>query len=298
MSNGPVIETKGLRSSYGGRSVLDGLDLRLEEGATLGFLGRNGAGKTTTLRILVGLRRAEAGSARVFGHDAWDLAVPLKRRIGYLPEGAPGFPWMRVGELARFAASCNPLWDDDYARSLARRLALPVDAKVGGLSLGEARRLGLLLALAHRPDLLVLDEPAGGLDPAVRREFLDVVLDLISREGKSVILSSHLLDDVERVASHIGILEGGRMTALAPIDALQDAVREVAIEGPARLAKRDLPGALRLRRTGEQAWVATLADGREEALAALQARLAGARVEARALSLEEIFLAYVEHDDA
>jgi ABC-2 type transport system ATP-binding protein len=298
MSGEPVIETQGLRSSYGARTVLDGLALRLEVGATLGFLGRNGAGKTTTLRILVGLRRAEAGSARVFGRDAWDLDVPLKQRIGYLPEGPIGFPWLRVGELVRFTADCNPRWDDAYARDLARRLALPPEAKISRLSLGETRRLGLLLALAHRPDLLVLDEPAGGLDPAVRREFLDVVLDLIAREGKSVLFSSHILTDVERVASHIGILEGGRMATLGPIDALQDRVREVEIDGPVELAPDALPGALRLRRAGERSWVATLADGGEAGLAALRARLPGARVSARALSLEEIFLAYVGRSDA
>jgi ABC-2 type transport system ATP-binding protein len=293
MSGEPVIETRNLEKSYGKKLVLNGLDLRLEAGQVLGFLGRNGAGKTTTLRILVGLRRATKGVARVFGQDCWQLPLRERHRIGYLSESQNTFPWIRVEQLLEFAAAFHPSWDGAYAQDLLRKLELPTRERIRTLSLGQERRLGLLLALCHHPDLLVLDEPAGGLDPVVRREFLDVVIDLVAREGKSVILSSHILTDVERLASHIGILEGGRLLYQGPLDSLQDTVREVDLELDDASERIEVPGAVRIARRGPHSWTVTVPGWDATALGRLQARFPGARLSVRALSLEEIFLAYV-----
>jgi ABC-2 type transport system ATP-binding protein len=293
MSSDLVIETRNLEKAYGAKVVLNGLDLRLEAGQVLGFLGRNGSGKTTTLRILVGLRRATGGLARVFGHDCWRLPMRERHRIGYLSESQTTFPWMRVEQLLEFAAAFHPRWDRSYAQDLLRKLELPTRERIRTLSLGQERRLGLLLALCHHPDLLILDEPAGGLDPVVRREFLDVVIDLVAREGKSVIFSSHILTDVERLASHIGILEGGRLLYQGSLDSLQDSVREVDLELDGASESIEVPDAVRIVRRGPRSWTVTMPKWDEMALGHLQARFPAARLSARALSLEEIFLAYV-----
>lgn len=293
MSGDPVVVTRNLVKRYGTKPVLNGLDLRVDAGQVLGFLGRNGAGKTTTLRILVGLRRATSGSAAVFGCDSWRLSVRERQRLGYLSETQTAFPWMRVEELLAFAAAFHPTWDGAYAQDLLRKLELPTRERVRALSLGQGRRLGLVLALCHHPDLLVLDEPAGGLDPVVRREFLDVVIDLVAREGKTVIFSSHILPDVERLASHIGILETGRLVHHGPLDALQDSVREIDLELDEAPERIEVPGALRVTSRGPRSWTVTLPACDDAAVGRVRARFPSAALSVRSLSLEEIFFAYV-----
>ncbi|HVP30115.1 MAG TPA: ABC transporter ATP-binding protein [Myxococcota bacterium] len=292
MSDRAIVEVYGLVKRYGDRRVLDGVDLRLEQGEALGLLGRNGAGKTTLLRILMGLRRPDEGRVRVFQEDPRDLGRAARQRIGYLSESQHVFPWMRVEQLIRFVAGLHTTWDAAYAQDLVRKLDLPLRARVRTLSLGESRRLGLLLAVAHRPDLLVLDEPAGGLDAVVRREFLDTVIELLQQAGKSVLFSSHILSDVERVASRIAILERGRLLFDGPLEQLQESVRGVDLELDPEVEALALPNALRVERRGGGAWSAVLERCDDRAVAALRQRFPGAAIEVRELSLEEIFIAY------
>jgi len=186
-------------------------DLRLAPGESYGLLGRNGAGKTTALRVVMGMLRPTTGTVRVFGFDPFKEPEKAKIRVGYLAEDQE-FPLALTPlDLFRLHADLYPSWRTDFADALARRLALPAGRRLRDLSKGQRRQAGLVCAVAHRPALLVLDEPAGGLDPVTRRDFLEEVIDLLADEGTTVLFSSHDLAAVERVAGRVGILADGRL---------------------------------------------------------------------------------------
>ena len=188
-------------------------------------MGANGAGKTTLIRHILGLLKAESGTVRVFDRDPVDDPVGVLSRIGYLSEenDLPG--WMRVDELLRYTRAFYPSWDDAYAAELARSFALDGSGKIKTLSKGQKARAGLVVALAHRPELLVLDEPSSGLDPIVRRDILGAVLRTIADEGRTVLFSSHLLDEVEEVADHVTMIDHGRIVLSAPLEQIKSAHR-------------------------------------------------------------------------
>ena len=207
----PVIDVSELTRRFGAKTALDSVSLSLPRGAVYGLVGANGAGKTTLIKHILGLLRAESGSVRVFGLDPVADPVGVLSRIGYLSEenDLPG--WMRVDELIRYSRAFYPAWDDAYAEELRQAFALDPAAKIKTLSKGQKARVGLLIALAYRPELLVLDEPSSGLDPIVRRDILGAVIRTIADEGRTVLFSSHLLDEVERVADHVTMISDGRI---------------------------------------------------------------------------------------
>jgi ABC-2 type transport system ATP-binding protein len=216
----PVIEIAGLSRRFGATVALDGVNLSFDRGV-FGLVGANGAGKTTLIKHILGLLRAETGSVRVFGVDPVADPVGVFSQIGYLSEEADLPGWMRVDELMRYTRAFYPAWDDGYAESLRERFELSPTAKIGSLSKGQKARTGLLVALAHRPRLLVLDEPSSGLDPIVRRDILGAVLRTIADEGRTVLFSSHLLDEVEQVADHVTMIKQGQIIESAPLAALK-----------------------------------------------------------------------------
>src|SRR5213076_1195758 len=197
----------------------------MSRGMVYGLVGANGAGKTTLIRHILGLLRAENGSVRVFGLDPVVDPVAVLSRIGYLSDenDLPG--WMRVDELIRYSRAFYPGWDDAYAEELRRRFALDYATKITNLSKGQRARAGLLIALAHRPELLVLDEPSSGLDPIVRRDILGAVIRTIADDGRTVLFSSHLLEEVEQVADHVTMISHGRIVLSAPLDAIKESHR-------------------------------------------------------------------------
>lgn len=213
----PVIEVSGLTRRFGAGTALASVSLSLPRGAVYGLVGANGAGKTTLIRHILGLLRAESGSVRVFGLDPVADPVGVLSRIGYLSEenDLPG--WMRVEELIRYSRAFFAAWDDAYAEELRREFGLDADAKIKTLSKGQKARVGLLVALAYRPELLLLDEPSSGLDPIVRRDILGAVMRTIADEGRTVLFSSHLLDEVERVADHVTMINQGAIVLSAPL---------------------------------------------------------------------------------
>jgi ABC-2 type transport system ATP-binding protein len=217
----PVINVSNLTRRYGSKAALASVNLSLPRGAVYGLVGANGAGKTTLIKHILGLLRAESGSVRVFGLDPVADPVGVLSRIGYLSEenDLPG--WMRVDELIRYSRAFYYGWDDDYAEELRQGFALDPAAKIKTLSKGQKARAGLLIALAYRPELLVLDEPSSGLDPIVRRDILGAVLRTIASEGRTVLFSSHLLDEVERVADHVTMISDGHIVLSGPLDALK-----------------------------------------------------------------------------
>lgn len=216
-----VIHISGLTRHFGTRKALDAVSLSLPRGAVYGLVGANGAGKTTLIRHILGLLRAESGSVRVFDRDPVADPVGVLSRIGYLSEenDLPG--WMRVDELLRYSRSFYPAWDDAYAEQLRQSFELNPSAKVKTLSKGQKARAGLLVALAYRPELLVLDEPSSGLDPIVRKDILGAVIRTIADEGRTVLFSSHLLEEVEQVADHVTMIGEGKIALSGPLEEIR-----------------------------------------------------------------------------
>ena len=217
-----VIQIESLSRRFGQKSALDDVTLRLPRGKVYGLVGANGAGKTTIIRHVLGLLRAERGSVRVFGMDPVAEPVAVLSRIGYLSEENDLPAWMRVGELIRYTRAFFPAWDDAYAEELRRAFSLDPAARIRDLSKGQKARTGLVAALAHRPELLVLDEPSSGLDPIVRRDILGAVLRTTALEGRTVLFSSHLLDEVEAVADHVIMISDGRILLSAPMEEIRE----------------------------------------------------------------------------
>jgi ABC-2 type transport system ATP-binding protein len=220
-----VITVSELTRRFGAKTALASVSLSVSRGGVYGLVGENGAGKTTLIKHILGLLRAQSGSVRVFGLDPVADPVGVLSRIGYLSEERDLPGWMRVDELIRYTRAFYPGWEDAYAEELLQAFALDAAATIGDLSKGEKARVGLLIALAHRPELLVLDEPSTGLDPVVRRDILDAIVRTIADEGRTVLFSSHLLDEVERVADHVTMISHGRVVLSAPLAAIRESHR-------------------------------------------------------------------------
>jgi ABC-2 type transport system ATP-binding protein len=286
-----VIETHGLTKRFGKKTVVDGLDLRVPRGSVFAFLGKNGAGKTTTIRMLLHLLDKSAGEARILGLDSVKGTLEIKRRVGIVADGQEMYDWMTVDETLWFCAGFYPTWDTAFAEELKRRLELTGSTKVRALSKGQQAKLALLLAMAFKPELLILDEPTAGLDVVVRRNFLEGVIELIQEQGRTVFFSSHLVHEVERVADWVGIIDAGRMVWCSPLDELKAKVRRLILTFPDPPASAPvLPNVLTCEVSGRQVSL-IVSDFSPETLAA--ARALGAEVEEQSLSLEDIFVALV-----
>jgi ABC-2 type transport system ATP-binding protein len=287
-----IISVSALTRRFGATTALDSVSLSLPRGAVYGLVGANGAGKTTLIKHLLGLLRAEDGSVRLFGKDPVADPVGVLSRIGYLSEENDLPDWMSVDELIRYSRAFYPSWDDAYAEELRRAFALESPAKIKSLSRGQKARAGLLAALAHRPELLLLDEPSSGLDPVVRRDILEAIMRTIAHEGRTVLFSSHLLDEVERVADHVTLISHGRIVLSAPLAAIKQSYLHVTVRfAESRREPPRLPGVLRWDGGGEE-WTAVCGGDSSELQAAL-AGVGGRIVADRVPSLDEIFVAHV-----
>ena len=287
-----VIHISELTRRFGARTALASVSVSMQRGAVYGLVGANGAGKTTLIKHVLGLLRAESGSVRVFGLDPVADPVGVLSRIGYLSEenDLPG--WMRVDELIRYSRAFYPGWDDAYADELLQAFALDPAARIRNISKGQKARAGLLIALAYRPELLVLDEPSSGLDPIVRRDILGAVIRTIADEGRTVLFSSHLLEEVEQVADHVTMIHKGAIALSAPLVEIKDSHRTLTVRFSVSQPRPPaLSGVLRWD-GGGQDWKAVYRGGSGELQAALADR--GARIVAeRVASLDEIFVAHV-----
>ncbi|HEX5047287.1 MAG TPA: ABC transporter ATP-binding protein [Gammaproteobacteria bacterium] len=276
-----AIRLTDLEVRYGRVRALDGLSLAVPRGEIYGFLGRNGAGKTTTLRVLMGIVRADGGTIELNGKPMKRVSVATKRGIGYVSQEQSFYPWMTPRQLGRFVAAFYPSWDDAEFERLLRVLDIPADRRTGQLSGGTRTKVGLALALAPRPPLLLLDEPTTGLDPVARREFDDWVVAMAAERGITVFLSSHHVDEVEAVATRVGIIQAGRARIEGRVDDLRRRVRRVRALEPLEPP----PGFARVRgdvwQADPEAWDAAVWPE-------------GAAVDT--LPLEEIFLAFARTD--
>lgn len=297
MAETPTIVFERVCRRFGERPVLQGLDLTVRPGEILALLGRNGSGKTTALRILLGFLAPHSGRSRVLGTDSRALGPDERGRIGYVSEDQRLYRRLRVGELLAFEAGTRPRFDRPFAEGARTRCGLPARARVSELSRGQRAQLALIVAVASRPEVLVLDDPALGLDVVMRRELLEVMIDLLADRGLAVLFSSHFLDDVERVADRIALLSDGRLIVDAPTDELRARVtRRSWMPGEGQTSPPAVDGLLRADRR-RQGFDLTLCDCDESGVTVAALRAAGARLGPPAVvTLEDLFLALTRDD--
>jgi len=289
---GPVIEIQGLSRRYRTKMALDNVSLSVPRGCVFGLLGESGAGKTTLIHHLIGLLKPQQGSVRVVGRDPVKDPEGTLGRIGYLSEDRDLPGWMRIDELMRYTRGLYPHWDDDFANDLIERFDLNPSQKVGTLSRGQKAKTGLVTALAHRPDLLLLDEPSSGLDPVVRRHILTAVMRNVAEEGRTVLFSSHLLHEVQSICDHVCIIHRGKVVLCNKLSAiLEDHTRILVRFDQPQSPPPTFEGALGCEGRGQD-WT-VICDGRADRVRAEIQASGGHIVDETKPSLEDIFVALV-----
>ncbi len=227
-----VIRVENLVKYFDGRCVLDGINLQVPQGCIYGLLGRNGAGKTTIIRILLGLEPPTRGQTFLLDTESSELSAKLHSRIGYVAEGHNLIQNYRVGRLIKLCKDLSMSWNDKFFEQLIEKFRLPTDRRVKELSIGMRAQLNLALALAIDPELLIFDDPTLGLDTIARRQFLEIAIDLIQRQGRTILFSSHILSDVERIADRVGIFAAGKLVVDCPLEELKERVKKLRVIFP------------------------------------------------------------------
>jgi ABC-2 type transport system ATP-binding protein len=286
-----VVAVTDLTRRFGSKTAVNNVSLYVPRGCVFGLVGENGAGKTTLIKHLLGLLAAQTGQVRVFGLDPVAEPKAVLSRIGYLSE-QPDLPgWMRVDELLRYTQAFYPQWDMAYAERLREEFGLDRAQRIKTLSKGQLTKAALLVAQAHRPDLLLLDEPSSGLDPLVRRDILEAVIRTVADEGRTVFFSSHLLEEIERVSDQIAMLHAGKLVLCGPLDEVKAQHHRVTLHfDTAQSWPPVIPGALSVTGLAKE-WVVLCNSGWGQLPAAAE-RLGARIVEEQAPSLNEIFIAY------
>jgi ABC-2 type transport system ATP-binding protein len=290
-----AIETNQLYKSFAGNPALRGLDLRVPVGSIFGFLGRNGAGKTTTIKTLMGLLRPDGGAARVFGIpivDA-DSSVEIRRRIGFVTEDKELYPYMTVQQLIRFTRPFFPKWRNDLEQRYLKIFDLPLRRKVSDLSKGMRSKLLLLLTISRGADLLILDEPTDGLDPAATEDVLRELVTISASSGATIFFSSHQLTEVEAIADHIGIVDQGKMIVAGSLDDIKTRYQRLRLvfANSVELPAHWVEGVESIHQEGRV--VSILASHNADAIVDQAQSLPGSAVERFPVSLKEIFLEHV-----
>lgn len=287
----PIVDIQNITRTFGSKKALDNVSLTQEKGTVLGLVGENGSGKTTLIKHVLGLLKPDKGSVKVFGMDPVNDPVPVLAQIGYLSEEDILPAWMRIRELQRYMQGFYPTWDQEYADQLVRDFGLDREARLMGLSKGQRARAGLMAALAYRPELLLLDEPSSGLDPIVRRDILGAIVRTIAEEGRTVLFSSHLLGEVDRVADRVAMIKNGSVVFCESLDDLKETHLELTLVfSQSRPVPPRFVGAIAAEGSGKE-WSVVFKGTTAQAEAAAQT-LDAAVAEHRWASLDEIFVAY------
>jgi ABC-2 type transport system ATP-binding protein len=284
--NAPLVQMSALTKRFGARQILDRLNWQVAPGQVIGLLGRNGAGKSTLLECMLGLRETDSGSVSLFGEDVAALSDGARARIGYVPQKSDLFDWLTPLQMLAYFQAMYPRWNQGKVEGLLSRWGFDPAKQhqtIKKLSGGEQQRLSIIRALAHDPDLLILDEPVSALDPVGRRDFLRELVEQVIERGTTVVFSTHILSDLERVAFDLAFLKDGRIALQGQLDALLEGARRIV--APPQLLPGRLPGELRRSREGALTSVIVQTEGDE--LAQLSAT-PGVRVET--LSLEDLFI--------
>jgi len=285
----PVIRVRDLGKVIGAKAILSNISVDVEPGSIVGLLGKNGAGKTSLLDVLLGFSPPSSGSCRVFGEDSFHLPAAAKRRIGFVPQQDELLDSLTGAQQLALNSALHTAWDEALIARLVREWEVPLDRRIQVLSGGERQKIATLLAIGHQPDLLVLDEPASSLDPVARRRFLRELLDIAESPTRTVLFSTHIVSDLERVAGQVWIVRDGRLVWAGELDTLKESVARVTL-----VAHADLPSHLGLeglvsQRTDGRCVQLVLTGWHDERQRELADRW-GAEVTVERLSLEEIFL--------
>jgi len=293
-----VIETQDLKKAFGRQPAVDGLNLRVPSGSIFGFLGKNGAGKTTTIELLLNIVKPSSGHATVFGVPIADTlrSTEIRKRIGFVSEDKGLFPYMTVEQIIRFTRSFFPSWRDDLERRYLEMFNLPLKKKVGDLSKGTGSKLMLLLAVAGGADLLILDEPTDGLDPAAVDEVLKELVSLAASSGITIFFSSHQLPEVEQIAEHVCIIDRGKSIVEGALDDLKAQYQRIQVVVDRELNEpvRWVDGVVKVRQEGRT--LSLLVSRNVEAILAQIRSLPGASTEQFPVSLKDIFLESVRNN--
>ncbi len=284
-----VAEVQGLSRKFGQQFALHNVSLNIPKGLVCGLVGANGAGKTTLIKHLLGLLKAKSGTVRVFGLDPVTCPVEVLGRIGYLSEEREMPEWMRVDELLRYTAAFYPGWDWSYAKELIETFGLDGRKKVSALSKGMRAQTGLIAAVTHRPQLLVLDEPSTGLDPIVRKDILNTIIRTVSDEGRTVIFSSHLLDEVELMSDHLFMMDGGKVAVQGGLDEIKSRHQVVSVRWNGSGKQRQIESVLSTEQFGES-W-RLVCEGSSDQVRQWIGEDGGVILNLRSASLQEIFSA-------
>lgn len=286
--NAPV-QIQGLSKSFNGQAVLNNLDWQIAPGSIVGLLGRNGAGKSTLIECLLGLRDVDGGQSSLYGEAAGQLSVATRARLGYVPQRSDLFEWLTARQMLAYFQLLYPRWNQTKVQSLMQAWELPYDKVINKLSVGQKQRLSIIRALAHDPELLILDEPVSSLDPAGRRDFLRELIERVIEKQTTIIFSTHILSDLERVAMDVAFLNGGQIVHQQALDDMMDNTVRV-IAAPAVLQQLQPVKILRqspVAGAGDIAEAKILAQFNREQLKALQART---DVRIDRLNLEDLFI--------
>jgi ABC-2 type transport system ATP-binding protein len=289
-----VLEFKNVNRGFGATPVLKGISFAVTPGEVVGLLGCNGAGKTTLINLVMGMLAVDDGTVRVFGQDPRRDPMAVRRRIGYVAEDQELPPFLRVGEVLALYRGLFAGWHQETADALVERFGLPLGRKVSDLSRGQARQVALLCAVSHRPELLILDEPAGGLDPAARREFLETSIRLLNETGTTILFSSHHMGDVERMASRLIMIHEQEKWIDSALDDIRDGYSLALVPGEAATADQLLAlGDCLCARQRGSALHAVFATDPEACHATLARHLGREDHQCRPLPLEEMFIELV-----
>jgi ABC-2 type transport system ATP-binding protein len=289
----PLIQVDKLTKRFGETRALDEVSLEIGPGRIVGLLGANGGGKSTLLRHIVGLYLPDRGDCRTFGTRTADLSPADLSRIGYVHQEGALIDWMTPRQLIRYVAAYYPTWNTELEGEFIERFELPVHSRVGTMSPGERQKLAILLAIGFDPELLILDEPAAALDPVSRHQFLELLLEIIQKDGRTILISSHILSDVEQVIDHVLVLDKGKLLRDCTFDALREEflrVRLTSLNGP--LSKPlDIRGMVNCEQNDRQAVVTMKSVYRDELDAAAQSL--NCDVEVLPVSFEETYMMVV-----
>lgn len=290
MMNDTVLRTSDLTKAVGSKQILKGATLAAGKGEVVGLLGKNGAGKSTLLDILLGFALPTSGECRVFGERSADLSAASKARIGFVAQHDELMSLMTGAQHLALAASFHDHWDHELIARLAREWEVPLNRRVGVLSGGERQKIATLLALGHRPELLVMDEPASGLDPMARRQFMVTLLEIAADTSRTILFSSHIVSDIERVASHVWIMREGSIAWQGELDHLKESMVRLILRAEEDFARPPrLAGQLHCELAGNSATL-VLRDWQPGRLREIE-QATGSIAEALPLTLEDIFLA-------
>lgn len=288
-----VIEARGLTRYFGPRCAVDSVTLQVPRGSVFAFIGRNGAGKTTTIRMILGLLEPTRGTSRILGYESMSLPPEARARIGYMAEGHPVYAWMRAGQYAGFQRGFYTHWNQQIFTRVLDYFAISPRTRAGHLSHGQRAGLHLAMTLAIEPEILMLDDPATGLDPSARRSLLEAMIYFTRSRERTIFFSTHLLDDVERVADHVAVLDYSVLRVCCSADTFRERVRRLVVRFPAEPPRQlpVMPGLLRVTR-GDNELSLIVANPNRTMERALEA--AGAlAVEEQPISLEDALIAHV-----